>query len=59
MKKLKKVSAKPLEEGKSQVIALVLVLLVGALGIHRVYLGYVGIGIIQLLTLGGCGLFNY
>lgn len=44
-------------EGKSQVIALILVLLVGALGIHRFYLGYTGIGIAQLLTLGGCGIW--
>ncbi|MGV3503730.1 MAG: TM2 domain-containing protein [Adhaeribacter sp.] len=44
-------------EGKSQVVALILVLLVGALGIHRFYLGYTGIGIAQLLTLGGCGIW--
>ncbi len=43
--------------GKSQTIALVLVLLLGGLGIHRFYLGYIGIGIIQLLTLGGCGIW--
>jgi TM2 domain-containing membrane protein YozV len=44
-------------DGKSQVIALVLVLLVGVLGIHRFYLGYTTYGIIQLLTLGGCGIW--
>lgn len=44
-------------EGKSQVIALILAVLVGALGIHRFYLGYTGIGIAQLLTLGGCGIW--
>ena len=47
----------PAAEGKSQIIALVLVLLVGVLGIHRFYLGYTGIGIAQLLTLGGCGIW--
>lgn len=44
--------------GKSQVIALVLVLVAGTLGVHRMYLGYWGIGIIQLLTLGGCGIWT-
>ncbi len=34
-----------------------LVALVGALGIHRFYLGYIGIGVAQLLTLGGCGIW--
>lgn len=43
---------------KSQIIALVLVLLAGYLGIHRFYLGYTGIGIIQLLTAGMCGIWT-
>lgn len=43
--------------GKSQMIALLLVVMVGALGIHRFYLGYTTIGIIQLLTGGGCGVW--
>ncbi|WP_245843576.1 TM2 domain-containing protein [Niastella vici] len=43
--------------GKSQVIALILVLLVGGLGIHRFYLGYTWQGIVQLLTFGGCGIW--
>lgn len=38
-------------------VALILVALVGGLGIHRFYLGYTTIGIIQLLTLGGCGIW--
>lgn len=42
---------------KSQVIALILVLLVGGIGIHRFYLGYTWQGIVQLLTLGGCGVW--
>lgn len=43
--------------GKSQIVALILVVLVGVLGIHRFYLGYTGIGIAQLLTFGGCGIW--
>lgn len=43
--------------GKSQVVALILVLLVGALGIHRFYLGYTWQGVVQLLTLGGLGIW--
>jgi TM2 domain-containing membrane protein YozV len=45
------------KNSKSQVVALILVALVGGLGIHRFYLGYTTIGIIQLLTLGGCGIW--
>ncbi|MCU0443331.1 MAG: TM2 domain-containing protein [Microscillaceae bacterium] len=44
--------------GDNQVVALVLVLLVGGLGVHRFYLGYVWQGIVQLLTLGGCGIWT-
>ncbi len=48
--------AKP-SGGKSQIVALLICFFIGALGIHRFYLGYTGIGIIQLLTLGGCGIW--
>jgi TM2 domain-containing membrane protein YozV len=42
--------------GKSQIIAAVLCFFVGALGIHRFYLGYTGIGVLMLLTGGVCGI---
>jgi TM2 domain-containing membrane protein YozV len=46
-----------LAEGKSQVAAILLAFFVGVLGIHRFYLGYTVIGVIQLLTLGGFGIW--
>jgi TM2 domain-containing membrane protein YozV len=42
---------------KSQTIAFVLCWLLGGLGIHRFYLGYTWQGVVQLLTLGGCGIW--
>lgn len=38
-------------------IAALLCIFLGGLGIHRFYLGYTTIGIIQLLTGGGCGIW--
>jgi len=43
--------------GKSQLIALILCIVVGGLGIHRFYLGYIWQGVVQLLTAGGCGIW--
>ena len=38
---------------KSNLTAILLCLFLGSLGIHRFYLGYTLIGVIQLLTFGG------
>jgi TM2 domain-containing membrane protein YozV len=55
-KKAAKASAKAGD--KSQIVALLLVIFVGALGIHRFYLGYTWQGVVQLLTLGGLGIWT-
>lgn len=42
---------------RSFIAALILSILVGSLGIDRFYLGYIGLGILKLLTAGGCGVW--
>ncbi len=39
-------------------LILSLLLLMGFGGIHRLYTGHIGIGIVQLLTWGGCGIWQ-
>lgn len=57
-KKIKKAAKKnDADAPKKQLVAFLLALFLGGLGIHRFYLGYTGIGIAQLLTGGGCGIW--
>jgi TM2 domain-containing membrane protein YozV len=44
--------------GKSQIVAALLCWLVGIIGVHRFYLGYTWQGVLQILTLGGLGLWT-
>lgn len=37
--------------------AVLLCFFLGVLGVHRFYTGHIGIGVVQLLTLGGCGIW--
>jgi hypothetical protein len=45
------------EDGKDWLTTLLLCIFLGVLGIHRFYTGYIGIGVVQLLTFGGCGIW--
>jgi hypothetical protein len=49
--------AGPTAEGYDWLTTLLLCFFVGGLGIHSFYTKKTGIGIAQLLTLGGCGIW--
>lgn len=43
---------------KEWLVTLLLCLFLGYLGGHRFYAGKIGTGILQLITLGGCGIWT-
>ncbi len=45
-------------EGKDWLTTLLLAIFLGVFGVHRFYTGHILIGVVQLLTAGGCGIWT-
>ena len=45
------------KKGKNWLVALLFSILLGGLGVDRFYMGYVGLGILKLITFGGFGIW--
>jgi len=50
-------SAEIVEQRNKWITCLLLCWFLGVLGIHRFYSGHTALGVLQLLTLGGCGIW--
>ena len=47
-----------MKSDKEWLVTLLLSLFLGTVGVHRFYVGKIGTGILQVLTLGGCGVWT-
>ena len=47
-----------MKSDKDWLVTLLLCLFLGSLGGHRFYAGKIGTGILQLITIGGCGIWT-
>jgi len=45
-------------EGKDWLTTLLLCFFLGFIGVHRFYTGHTAIGVVQIITLGGCGIWT-
>lgn len=46
------------KSNKDWLVTLLLCIFLGEIGVHRFYAGKIGTGILQLITLGGCGIWT-
>lgn len=47
-----------MKSDKDWIVTLLLSLFLGTLGVHIFYVGKIGTGVLQFITLGGCGVWS-
>jgi hypothetical protein len=52
------ISPEIIEQRNKWITCLLLCWLLGVFGVHRFYTGHIVLGVLQLLTLGGCGIWT-